>query len=93
MGAAYAYAAGELPMPPDVELANAVDRFGGMAVFGRTIGALEMRRISLSENIGNAYQAREKADDWAEWSAGNQGAADLLGLALRAALDLGLIDE
>jgi len=97
MARAYAHANGDLSMSPEIELGNAVDRFGGQVVYGRPIGMLEMRQITLAERIVNAYDARQVSDEnqanWAEWSAENQGAANLLGLSLRAALDLGLIDE
>ena len=93
MGRAYAYAAGDAPMPGEIELGNAVDRYGGMAVYGRTIGAGEMRAISLAEGIVNAFNTRDQSpEDLADWSKDNKGLADLLGLALREAIDLGLID-
>ena len=99
MGRAYAYAEGDAPMPGEIELGHAVDRYGGMAVYGRTIGAGEMRSISMAEGVVNTYKMRESAvldedldKDLADWSAENKGFADLLGLALREAIDLGLID-
>ena len=78
-------------MPPEIELGNAVDRYGGMTVYGRAIGAFEMRRISMSENIVALYNARE-GNDWVEWGNENEASANLLGLALRAALDMGLMN-
>ncbi|KKM05247.1 hypothetical protein LCGC14_1756010 [marine sediment metagenome] len=98
MGRAYAYANGDAPMPAEIELGNAVNRYGGMAVYGRTIGALEMRSIAIAEKVVNAFHARQgntalgDQSNWATWSETNQGLADLLGLALREALDLGLIE-
>ena len=93
MGRAYAYAAGDAPMPGEIELGNAVDRYGGMAVYGRTIGAGEMRAISLAEGVVNAFNTSDQSEeDLADWSKDNKGLADLLGLALREAIDLGLID-
>jgi hypothetical protein len=77
-------------MPAEIELGHAVDRYGGLAVFGRTIGGLEMRRISLAERVVAAFRAR--TGDWAVWDEENPEVANLLGLALREAIELGLID-
>lgn len=98
MGRAYAYVNGDAPVPPQIELGNAVNRYGGTAVYGRTIGALEMRSISLAERVVSAYHARQGTTEsgdqsnWATWSETHQELADLLGLALREAIDLGLIE-
>ena len=95
MGRAYAYAEGDAPMPGEIELGQAVNRYGGMAVYGRTIGAGEMKAIELAESVVNAYKIRESEipdGNLAEWSAENKGLADLLGFALRETIDLGLID-
>lgn len=92
MGRAYAYAVEGAPVPTEIELGRAVDRYGGMAVFGRTIGACEMRSIGLAESIVNAVREREKSEDWTVWDEDNPKMADLLGLALREAIELGLVD-
>lgn len=61
-------------------------------MYGRTIGAGEMRAIGLAERVVHAFETRANTE-WAAWSEANPEQADLLGLALREAIDLGLIDE
>ena len=65
--AAYAYADGG-PISREVLLLAYIDRFGVDAVMGRQLGAGEMRRMTVAENIVKAYRSRAKADNWAEWA-------------------------
>lgn len=65
----------------------AVDRFGAQAVFGRVIGAGEIRRMNTAEAIVRAYRDRERAENWAEWARDNREQAALLARAAKAADD------
>ncbi len=38
-------------MPPEIELGQLISRFGAQAVYGRTLGIGEMRRIGLAERV------------------------------------------
>lgn len=91
MAAAYAYADGG-QMPPEIRLLHAVDRFGAQAVFGRTLGAGEIRRMMVAENIVNCFRARTASSNWAAWETENKAEAKLLQVALKAAIDEGLIN-
>ena len=44
---AYAYAEGDGPLTRELELLGLIDRFGAMAIMGRTLGAGEVRRLVL----------------------------------------------
>lgn len=89
MANAYMYAM-EDGISPEVRLGKAVDRFGGMAVYGRTISEREMRYIRLAEGVVGAIEMRA-GHDWDVWGIENPEMNDLIGLSLRAAIDLGLI--
>jgi len=90
MAAAYACADGG-QMPAELRLLREIDRFGAQAVFGRPLGAGEMRRMMIAETIVNLYHARAAAENWAAWETANPGLAALLNAALKAAIDEGLI--
>jgi len=92
MAAAYAYADGG-QMPAELRLLHEIDRFGAQAVFGRPLGAGEMRRMMIAETIVNLYHARAAAENWAAWETANPELAALLNAALKAAIDEGLLDE
>ena len=91
MAAAYAYADGG-QMPAELRLLHEIDRFGAQAVFGRPLGAGEMRRMMIAETIVNLYRARAAAENWAAWETANPELAALLNAALKAAIDEGLIN-
>ena len=62
MASAYAYADGGHERPIELGLLALVDRFGVQAVLNRPyLGAEEMRRMILAENIVAWYRDREKA--------------------------------
>ncbi len=91
MAAAYAYADGG-PMPAEIRLLHAIDRFGAQAVFGRALGAKEIRHMIISENIINCFLSRAKSNDWATWELEHENEAVLLNAAMKAAMDEGLLD-
>ena len=93
MAAAYAYADGGHPAPPELRLLREIDRFGAQAVFGRPLAAREMRQMMVAEGIVHAYRARATAENWAAWEMASPELAALLNAALKAAIDEGLLDE
>ena len=65
--AAYAYADGG-PIPRELILLHNIEKYGAQAVLGRTLGAGEIRRMNVAENIVRAYQSRKQSDNWATWA-------------------------
>jgi len=92
MAAAYAYADGGHPAPPELRLLREIDRFGAQAVFGRPLAAREMRQMMVAEGIVHAYRARAAAENWAAWEMASPELAALLNAALKTAIDEGLIN-
>lgn len=82
MAAAYAYADGG-PISAEIRLLRNVDRFGAQAVFGRTLGAKEIRQMLTAEAIVQAYHERAASENWAAWEQDNPGRAALLHKAMR----------
>jgi len=58
-------------MPPELRLLSAIDRFGALAVLGRSLGAGEIKRMRLAENVVAAYQSRANSTNWAVWAKEN----------------------
>jgi hypothetical protein len=85
MAAAYRHADAGEPAPGELVAISYIDRFGAQAVYGRPLGAGEMRRMSLVENIVNAYRARERSDNWAAWAKEHPRDSELLAQAAKAA--------
>ena len=73
---ALAWARGEgETLPDEIEAARLIGRFGVQAVYGRTLGYGEARRIAIAEGLIDAYKSRaayrdeSEVENWAEWSA------------------------
>jgi len=93
MASAYAYADGGLPSK-EMQLLGYLDRYGGATnVLGRPLGAGEMRRMTIAENVCKWYQERESAGNVAEWTGSNPQKADTLHEARRLAVEMKLIEE
>ena len=88
MAAAYAYADGG-QMSPEIRLLRSVDRFGAQAVFGRMLGAKEIRQMLVADAIVNAYHARVANENWVAWEIDNPRLAALLNAAMKLAIDEG----
>jgi hypothetical protein len=69
----------------ELDLLAAIDRFGGQAVMGRPLGAGEIKRMIVAEQVVEAYRGRERADNWAAWADANPYYAALLARAAKAA--------
>jgi len=54
-------------------------------VFGRTIGAKEIRRIAMAETIVRLFRERAASDNWAAWAGNNPEYAELLSRAAELA--------
>lgn len=78
IASAYEYVTDTGGMPHEIELARYVDRFGVEAVFGRVMGAGEIRRIMTAEAVIGAYKSRQKSENWAGWVVEHPGEAELL---------------
>lgn len=86
--AAYWYADGG-PASQEIRLLNYIDRFGVEAVMGRRqLGAGEIRRMLIAENIVTAYNARAKNENWAEWTERNKGLSRLLNESMKLAQEM-----
>ena len=80
--AAYKYAEGGT-LSRELSLLRYVDRFGALAVFGRTPGAKELKAMALAENVVNAYKDRANAKNWAAWARENPYMNELLIMAAK----------
>lgn len=81
MAAAYAYADGG-PISNELLMLQYSDRFGALAVIGRTAGAGELKRMIAAENVVSAYHERARAKEWATWARDNPDKARMLEYAL-----------
>jgi hypothetical protein len=71
-----------------------IDRFGVPAVFGRPyLGASEINKILVAQNIVTTFQSSEQSADWAEWASENKEDAIELGKAMKAAEERGYLDD
>jgi hypothetical protein len=61
-----------------------VDRFGVLAVYGRTPSAGELRRLLWAETVLRAWRAFH-GEQWIEWSVANPDAARLFYQAMKGA--------
>jgi hypothetical protein len=82
MARAYAYAEGDGPEPWELTQLRAIDRFGAQAVMGRCLSVGEIRRMTVAQSIVGAYQARAKAENWADWARRNPDLSSLLNAAM-----------
>ena len=53
----------------------------------------EIARIEAVENIINIYRSRENSESWATWAMANPAQNSILLLAMKYAIDLGLIEN
>ena len=93
MARAYAYANSDGPMPQETRLANLIRRFGAESIYGRPLGANEIRRMEMSESVIDIYQERELSGDWGAWAESNPEKSKFLNWALKCAVELGMIDD
>lgn len=81
-------------MPYEMELLQYLDRYGGaLNVLGRPLGKSEIRCMNIAQNIVNAYQEQNGAENIVEWTTSNPAKADLLHTAHTLAVELGLLKE
>ena len=72
----------------EIILGQRIDRFGVKAVFGRDVmGANEMSRIIIAENIVAAYKDRKKSSNWVEWQINNPQMSELLNIGAELVSD------
>jgi len=77
MAAAYRYAdSGQ--RSTEINLLNAIDRFGVVAVMGRPVlYAKEIRAMILAEKIIQTHHEFMRSENWAQWTHDNPNEADL----------------
>lgn len=93
MATAYACADGG-PPSEEMRLLGYLDRYGGAVnVLGRPLGAKELRRMTIAENICKWYQEREAANNVAGWATSNPQKAEVLHEAYKLAKEMKFIEE
>lgn len=70
-------------------LYNSVSHYGAQAVFGRPLGAWEIRMMNFANNVVTAYEAKHRAENQADWAKENKDLENTLMRALDAALEEG----
>lgn len=76
---AYAYAEGNGELPKELKLAQYIDRFGVEAVTGKKVlGARDIYRITVAENVVRAYADVKKASSYPAWANEHPEMAKLL---------------
>jgi len=75
---AYAYAQGDGPLSDELLAGQLITRFGAQAVYGRSLGYGELRRIWYAEAVVSAYHERARASDWVAWAQQNPQLNSLL---------------
>ena len=78
MARTYAYIAEGEPPPIELEAVRLVDKFGAVSVYGRQLGACEMRCMEIAETIVDAYQKKTASESWAKWARENPALNRLL---------------
>lgn len=94
MAAVYQHMEDSGPKPDVLRLVDYIDRFGVQAVMGRaTLGAGELRTMTLADNVRRAYWSRASYRDqsgqenWAEWAQKYPEYNEILNLAIMAVDD------
>lgn len=84
---AYRYAESDCEgeAPKDLQLLWAIQKYGAQAIYGRTLGRMEIKRMTASENILNLFKERSKSVNWAAWSTSNPAEARMLEAAAQIA--------
>jgi hypothetical protein len=84
MVAAWNHLEGGDPKPNELILLDYIDRYGAQAVVGRTLGAGELRSMTVAGNVRQAYVSRmnyrdkDGAENWTEWARNNPEMSQLL---------------
>jgi len=55
-------------VPPDLEAAWLVERYGAQAVYGRPLTVREVRQMSAAENVHDSIKGLRAAKSWAKYS-------------------------
>ena len=72
-------------MPAPLQWLRYGERFGFEAVLGHAPRPVEMRQMVACENVVNAYNSRQAAEDWVTWAKDSPESARTLNEALKAA--------
>lgn len=72
----------------EISVLKKIDRFGIEAVLGRRqLYYGELRKMIAAENIVNAYESRQRSENWADWASKNTELAAFLAVVEK------LVDE
>lgn len=66
--------------------------YGAQAIFGRAVGAGEIKRMNTAVNIVAYYKQKHATDNQAKWALDNPMQDSALNRAFIAAKDAGLLD-
>lgn len=84
----YRFANGEAQnLPTILETVWQIERFGAEALGIAPLNIRLSRRLSLAQNIYDAYKARQRYKSWADWASENGKLSTLLIWAERQTLD------
>jgi hypothetical protein len=93
MAQSYAYAAGRGLEPIEHRIIRAINKYGAEVVYGRPMGAFEIRILEIVQNIVNGKLSMDSAENLVEWKTKNEYITNLVSIARREALTLGLVNE
>ncbi len=85
--------AGDGEIPLELDMLNLIDRFGASAVLPSPTPLPLLKRLQAADAVRAAFIERAQSEMDAVWAQQHPGKAHLLNLALRAAIDLHLIEE
>lgn len=67
---------------------RAIDRYGAVSVFGRTMTGSEIARIAAAENVMAWVGERARAENWVTWNQSNRRKAEALDIAAKLTRDI-----
>ena len=72
-------------MPLELEAMYRLSTFGAQALYGRTLGVVEVRRMELMARVVNVYRSFHASRDWAAWREQHPADFELLTYAMKVA--------
>lgn len=87
--AAYSHADGGPVLSPELEMWQQIQTYGAQAVYGRPMGAGEIRHINKAREVYGLYIDRQNAENWSAWAKQNRYGNRVLTDAMKAARDYG----
>ena len=75
----------DAPRPIDLEMRDMISRFGAGAVLGQPAPVRFLRGVAIADNLEEAFTARDRSENWAQWAAEHKDQNRLLLWAMRLA--------